>query len=837
MKTPDAINRQTGARGGPALTLLGLCFLLLIIPGKAQGDFSVPLASIGAKLGAAEPLLPASIGGKLEPIQLEVVIEGQELIIIRADRLDYDEDLDLTSFSGRVSLRRGLETVTADRAVWHNQTRTAEVTGSVRLEGPDFWMEADRAVVNMELSLVKAYQGRAFFNQGHYYLSGAVIERLSEQKFVLFEATATTFDGPSPPWTIQAKHLTVTEGGYARAAGAVLKGIGSNVPLLATPYLVLPAKRDRQSGFLNPYLANSSRDGRTFSLPFFWATAENHDMTFTPVWREKRGLSSTLEGRYHQSWGRGIWQVSHLNDQAERSYRYRHYDSQGNPVDRNEKIDRRYWLRAQNQGQAGDWDLNLNLDLASDPYYLREFTNEPDGFEQSHRAFFSAFGHTLNEASNPNRASEFYAQKREGSTQARAGIYYTQNLNNDGNRDTLQRLPSFQYDLVGRSLDGFLAPDGQSPRLSFNSSYDYFYRQTKEDSRITETGHRLRLQPTVDWTKPLGLTNLKMTGGLEMAAYMADGRRPLDKHQNMDQQFEHDRWYNHLTGSGEVELSTTVGRVFEGGPGKAVATRHQVTPTLAFKYVGAQENQGRLPYWDHNDRRLPRQTFRYGLSNTLVAKTTSQPMGKDGEEPPAPVDNYSQFLKFGLWTSYELADNSHLTDNNYDRYYDTDYFGQGPGPLEASLEAFFNPHISTRLLSTFNTRTGRALSHDLSLRLADNRGDRLTITYDQASPEAIQFLSDKTSSHQEIRADLGLKLNSEWSTSLFARHDLKNNRALESSALLNYQAQCYGLSLIYSKTHNAHTLGMVIDLMGLGGININSVDRRVGDGFNRLFGS
>ena len=835
MKTPAAISSQTGGRGGPALTL-GLCLLALalIIPGQVQGDFSdePSLASIGGKLETAESP-SASIGGKLETNQVEVVIEGQELIIIRADRLDYDEDRDLTRFSGRVSLRRGLETVTADRAIWHNQTRTAEVTGSVRLEGPDFWMEAERAVVNMELSLAKVYQGRAFFNQGHYYLSGTVIERLSERKIELFEASATTCDGPAPPWTIQAKHLTVTEGGYARATGAVLKGVGSSVPLLASPYLILPVKTDRQSGFLNPYLANSSRDGRTFSLPFFWATAENHDLTFTPVWREERGLSSTLEGRYHQNWGRGIWQVSHLNDQSERSYRYRYYNSQGNPVDRNEKIDRRYWLRAQNQGQAGDWDLNLNLDLASDPYYLREFTSDPDGFEQSHGAFFSSFGHTLNEASNPNRASEFYAQKREGSTQTRAGLHYTQNLNSEGNRDTLQRLPSLQYDLVGRSLDGVSAFNGHSPRLSFNSRYDYFYRQTKEDSRITETGHRLMFQPTVDWTKPLGLTNFKMTGSLEMAAYVADGRRPLNK----GQQFEHDRWYNNLTGSGEVELSTTIGRVFDGGPGKAVATRHQLTPTLAFKYVGAQENQGRLPYWDHHDRRLPSQTLRYGLSNTLVAKTTSQPANKAGEEPPAPVDSYYQFLKFGLWTSYEFADNSHLTGNNYDRFYDTDYFGQGPGPLEASLEAFFNPHISTRLLSTFNTRTGQALSHDLSLRLSDNRGDRLTITYDQAAPEAIHFLSDNTGSHQEIRADLGLKLNSEWSSRLFTRHDLKNNRTLESLAQLNYQAQCYGLSLVYSKTHNAHSLGMVIDLLGLGGINIYSVDQRVGEGFNRLFGS
>jgi hypothetical protein len=252
---------------------------------------------------------------------------------------------------------------------------------------------------------------------------------------------------------------------------------------------------------------------------------------------------------------------------------------------------------------------------------------------------------------------------------------------------------------------------------------------------------------------------------------------------------------------------------------------------LAFKYADAQEDQGRLPYWDQFDRRLPRRTVRYGLSNSLVAKTPIQPndpaADRGGEPVAALEDNdYFQFLKFGLWSSYELANNSHMINQpEYDRYYDATYFGRGSGPLEASLEAFLNPYVSAQLISAFNTRTGRAMSHDLSLRLADDRGDWLALTYDYDQPEA-QLKPVYSPGHQEARADLGLRLNSEWSTRLFTRFDLNDHQALESMAMLTYQAQCYGLSLVYAKTYQDHTVGVVFDLMGLGSIDFSGADRR-----------
>ena len=753
--------------------------------------------------------------------------------------MEHDENRDLTLFIGQVSLRRGLETLTADRAVWHNQTGVAEVAGSVRLEAPEFRVEAERAAVNLDLSLAKLYQGRAFFSPKNYYLSGTVIERLSENKFQATEASATTCDGPTPAWTILADHLTVTEGGYATATGVVLKGYESTLPFLATPFFIFPVKTERQSGLLTPYLGISSNNGPTFALPFFWATGESHDLTYTPVWREKRGLTSTLEGRYHTDWGRGLWQFSYLDDRSERYYdKYTGYEYNESQklvsTKKNERAKERYWLRAQNQGKAEDWDVNLNLDLVSDPLYLKEFTSEPDGFNRSSRDFSAAYGHTVNEALNPNRTSELYAQKLDGQDQIRAGLHYTQNLYQENDREIAQRLPALQYDLVSRRLGDGDGPDFDplAPRLSLNTRYDHFYRRADEKSWTTESGHRARVKPTADLSRDLGAATLKLTGGLDANAYAAEGRRlsnPSDPRELAEA--EHKPSYSLLAGSTEMELSTTFSRVFEGGPGQATATRHQVSPTLSLNYVLAPEEQDQLPYWDSLDRHLPRRTLRYGLSNSLVAKTPAQTPDRKAGAPQAdpPADTYFQFLKFGVWSSYEMAENSYLVDHQTwkNRYYEIDYYDRGSGPLETSLEAFFPPYLSTRMASNFNTRTGRATDHDLNLSLTDTRGDRLSLTYDYDAPEA-RFSPVDAPGHQEARTDLRLNLNSEWSTAVFTRYDMKGRQALETSARLTYQAQCYGLGLVYSKTYQDYSVGLVFDLLGLGGLDSRGTGAAMG---------
>lgn len=745
---------------------------------------------------------------KLPEYQVEVTMVGDPPIVIRADGIESDRDTQLNHFVGQVSITRGQEVITADRAVWNDATNTAEVSGNIKIVTPDFTVLAERAVINMDLQMAKIYDGRAFFPAQNYYLSGALIERLGEKTIHIEDGTATTCDGPNPAWTIQADSLTVTEGGYATAAGVSFNT--SLTPVLAVPYFVFPVKNERQTGLLFPGIANSSRDGFTAGLPFFWATGENHDLTYTPVWRSKRGFSNTLEGRYHFEKGRGIWQVTQLNDKDPQSFYYKN-----NPYDQKETKNR-YWLRAQNSWRFGEWDVNLNLDLASDPLYLAEFRNDFDGFNNSFNMFNQEFGYTVNEYLDPLRNNTLFAQRTDYDTFVRGTIEYTEDLYSQDNRDTIQRLPSLQYNLVSRPLPESLGLGlNNLPRVSLGMRYDYFSRTSNDLSLTDETGHRLQVNPSMNWSSPLGgLATLQLDGDLGLTMYAADGRRPSNITPADRAAARHDSRDNRLTGSMSASLSTTLSRVYAGGPGDAVAIRHQMSPTIAYTHVEAPEDQSDLPYWDPFDRRLPRRTVRYGLLNTFVSKTPA--VDENGQS--AGFD-YFQFLKIGLWSSYEFRDNMEWANKPYARYYTTDYFDRGAGPVELEIETFLNPFFSARLVSGFDGRTGKVTSHDLSFKAQDARGDSLTLTYDFDSPSTALGTGGNYEDYEEVRADLALVLNSEWTADFSTRYDLRVGRSLETHARLLYRAQCYGVGLLYSDSDNDRRVGVVIDLLGLGAIN------------------
>ncbi len=745
--------------------------------------------------------------------QVEVLLEAAQPISIKADEIEDDRNQKLTHFIGHVKIRRGAEFIVADRAVWNNETNTAELSGNVKLTNEEVIMLAHRAVMNLDLKMAKVYDGRAFFPAQNYYLSGVVIERLGDKVYEVRDGSATTCDGPDPAWTIEASRITVKEGGYATASGVTLKS--GRIPFLASPYFVFPVKNERQSGLLSPSIGNSSRDGFTFVLPLYWATGENHDVTYTPVWRNDRGLSHTLEARYHFGLGQGIWQYSYLKDDKPQFFEN---TGSGRP----QWAKHRYWLRAQNRWQVGDWDINMLLDKVSDPLYLNEFRNDLDGYYESSRLFSSKFGSTVNEALDPVRTSYLFAQKSDYDTLLRGGVTYNDDSYREKNRDSIQRLPSLQYNIVSRPLAATSGLDqggglSNPPRFSMNVKYDYFNRLTDQYSRTDETGHRVIMNPSLTWSSPLAdLATFKLDGDLDLAMYSANGYRPNDGTWAGRRDARHGGNDNRLSGSLEASLSTTLSRVFEGGLGKSVATRHQITPTVSLQYVEAPNDQIDLAYWDFQDRRLPRRSLRYGFLNTFVSKTPVLDKNED-----LTGYNYFQFLKVGLWSSYEFADNTEWASKPNARYYSsTAYFDEGAGPVELEVEAYFNSYLSARLISDFDSRSGKATSHDLSLKVTDPRGDFLRVTYDYDSAATALGLIENRD-YEEIRSVLGLVLNTEWRADFSTRYDLIDKRSRESNARLRYQAQCYGLSFIYSKTDGDRKIGLMVDLMGLGSIGYN----------------
>jgi hypothetical protein len=467
-----------------------------------------------------------------------------------------------------------------------------------------------------------------------------------------------------------------------------------------------------------------------------------------------------------------------------------------------------YWIRAQNTWRAGDWDLNLDLDLVSDPLLLYAFRNDLDGFNYSQRTFARYFGRSVNEELDPTRLSTLFAQRTGPDTYYRGSLIYADNLYMRGNVDTLQNLPRLQFNLVSRPLrlGSRSSWSPNAPRLSLEAQYDFFTRKSDPLSLVTEEGHRFYLAPSLFYNRPLGgILNFKVDAGAELSAYMASGLRPSAAGRE-----PHSGFNKEIAGNIDIEVSTAFQRVFDFGPGDAVATLHQLTPVARLEVVQAP-SQEKLPFFDALDRRLNRRTFRYGLRNTFTTKVPiTDPEGN------LVGHDYRQLLKVGIYSSYEFASNLEYAEREWARYYTTGYFDRGVGPLELEIDTNLSEGLSARLISSLDGRTGHFTRHEITMNLANARGDSLSMIYDYDNPTIKRGPVQENNNISQLRGDATLNFSSGWSTSLSTRYDFLRGDRLETYVSLKYSAQCYGVSIIYSDTYSDRRMGLVIDLLGLG---------------------
>jgi LPS-assembly protein len=103
-----------------------------------------------------------------------------------------------------------------------------------------------RLVFNLDLDIGKFYAGKIFFPANHYYISGDEIEKTGADTYYLVK-------GRPPPATARIRH-----GRWTAAALPSRRGVRHRtnarlstqlMPVLYTPWVKIPVKSRRQSGF------------------------------------------------------------------------------------------------------------------------------------------------------------------------------------------------------------------------------------------------------------------------------------------------------------------------------------------------------------------------------------------------------------------------------------------------------------------------------------------------------------------------------------------------------------------------------------------------------------
>lgn len=332
-------------------------------------------ASLLAPLAQAQSLLADETPLQSSPILQERIDTASRHALptfIMGDQITGRPDKE-TVVDGHAELRKADMVIKADRLEYDQPTDTATASGHVRInragnvyEGPLLELRVD------------AFEG--FFNEPSYqFLRNQAhgqadrVDFVDDQHAIIHNATFTTckrLPGPDwlPDWILKATTLSLDQAtDTGTATGALLSFKG--VPLLPVPYLSFPLSDQRKSGFLPPMVGIDNVNGSELSVPYYWNMAPNRDATLIPTLMSNRGINLGGEFRYLESdyWGsaRLDWMpVDSLRDSS------------------------RWGLNLKHQGRlTSAWTdnglaFNLNINRVSDDNYWRDFTSTEGSLTQ-----------------------------------------------------------------------------------------------------------------------------------------------------------------------------------------------------------------------------------------------------------------------------------------------------------------------------------------------------------------------------------------------------------------------------------------------------------------------
>ena len=279
-----------------------------------------PVLALAAGLVAAggvaaqSPLLPSPA---LQPLPRGEAAK-QLPIVLQAESIESRPDLD-TVAAGNVEFRRGGLVIRADRLSYDQAQDLATARGKVRIsQGGAIWS-------GPELQLhVQRFEG--FFLEPEFEFTqlgaGGRAQRIDFLDSARSSATraeytscprdpATYGPGEEPAWVLRTRKVEIDlDKNEGIAEGAVLRFLGT--PILALPRLSFPLSDARKSGWLPPSINTDNRSGIELSVPWYWNMAPNRDATLTPRLITRRGLGLDTEFRYLEPRHEGVLRLDWL---------------------------------------------------------------------------------------------------------------------------------------------------------------------------------------------------------------------------------------------------------------------------------------------------------------------------------------------------------------------------------------------------------------------------------------------------------------------------------------------------------------------------------------------
>ena len=703
---------------------------------------------------------------------------------IEARELAYDQDTDIYTAEGDVSIKRGDRVLKCDFARLDRKTMIAEARGNVHYIASGDELRGDQLTIDLKKQNGEIEKGRLFLKKNNYHVTGKRIMKTGESTYRVLEGTITSCDGDAPPWVITAKEFEVTLEGYGELRQAAFRA--GNIPILYTPYLIFPAKTKRQSGFLLPEPGYSERDGGILNVPFFWAIADNMDATFYQVGMGKRGYMQGGEFRYIATpASKGALMADYLYKDLAGQELYQQGLNK-------EPYNERYWFRGKaNQDLPKGFLFKADFDWVSDQDYLKEFRGIGNGLDRNRPYFLSEFGRDLDDETQTDRRNKAIVSRGFGNYNFTGGFQYYQEV--DKTDDALNQLPFLRLDSIRYEL-------WQNIFFQWFSDYNYYWRKN------LDRGQALYLVPSLSYPFKLKTyLNTDTTVGLNQSFYQVDNK------QNPGVSDQASRSVPNF----KLDLSSDIQRIFEVGGESLKKIKHSIRPQVVYDYI-PEVTQEPLPSFVPSIYKT--NTITYFLTNFLTAKNL---IGKDKEGED--LYSYLDFVFLKFYQSYDL--------NEASRNENTPRISLPPGGIGTTittggtaattgtagpLRPFSDIIGELEFIPGPNLRLRSAIGWSPYDNLVQSQSHTLMVNVPGGNWFNLEYLTSGGDQFRQINSSFFWKVTPTWTANFLNRWSLDQNKSYETTVGLAYAHQCWGIKAHYTETPDDKKFLVSFSLKGLG---------------------
>jgi len=652
-------------------------------------------------------------------------------------------------------------TIRADWIVYDVELQSIKAKGNVQIDTGDDHLTAKEGTLNLINETGKFTDATILRKKQSLHLEGKTIEKTGFDTYTIVDGWVITCkleNGQTPPWSFSSSKTDITQGGYAVLKNAMFNI--KNVPVLYSPYLIVPVKNTRQTGFLFPEFSSSKNNGFGFNLPLFVNISDSMDVTFYPEYYQNRGFMPGAEFRYvASSSNKGTFTASYLDDQLSDPSEVEYYSDTGYTHDNSD----RYWMRGKaDHTFGGNWQTRLDVDVVSDQDYLTEFDSGVTGFNSSHDRYLKEFGRGFQNQTDALRQNELKVLRSWSGISLEGNLLGINDANTNAS-DTntpLWKLPSIAF-------SGALPVGETDLTFDWNADYVDYWREDGIG------GHRFDIHPSLATPIPLGPY-------LESRAEVSIRDTFYKVQEYGEAQWDKDDTQNRLIPEFETEVATTLEKdFFNGGSGSRTAA-HQLRPYVKYGYI-PDVDQKELPSFDNVDFIGEKSAISYGIDNFINIFTP----GKNNQEKSREYG----YLK--IEQSYDLRDT--VSDEPF-----SDIMAKlSWTPIQkarVNYKTYFDVYDTT-----FNR-------HTFESEFTNSRGDYFSLDYSFKENADIE----------QVNATIRAKIINGWFIGAEVEHSIAQSETVKANGSLTYQALCWSLKFETRYTPGDTTYLLVFNLANIG---------------------